>query len=65
MFLCKECHKDANCNSLFCDFDLLIALSLGTCERCGKTAPCVDCHQYYFTKPYIKDINTRKQHSQS
>ena len=55
MFLCKECHKDANCD--FCDFDIGLGISFGNCEGCGKGRPCVDCHFYNFTKPRTPNMD--------
>lgn len=47
MFLCKECHKDANCEvPLF-----LHSQSFGPCEKCKHITTCLDCHDYNFNKP--------------
>jgi hypothetical protein len=52
MFLCSKCHKFATCDHR--------TGSVGRCEGCGETAPCVDCRVHpigdvrlYSTSPTI------------
>lgn len=50
MFLCDDCH-DAKKH-----FDIF--RSFGTCEGCGKSAICIDCH---FDRCYIRRTRKKKK----
>lgn len=36
MFLCDDCHDPTKHHAMF--------RSLGKCEGCDRTLPCIDCH---------------------
>lgn len=43
MFICEPCHNDTDCKSGFVE---TFMRSRGKCEKCGKTASCLDCQGY-------------------
>lgn len=51
MFLCTPCHSLGGCKN---DFELP---SRGTCEHCGTSASCVDCHGYNFSDKTEEEID--------
>ena len=54
MYLCQPCHEEANCTAIRC----LITTSFGSCERCKKSGPCIDCRDYAFRQDVETVDNT-------
>ena len=63
MFLCEECHKEANCQSFSCELAVSGGMggSFGACERCHREKICTDCHQYNFTSLHILEAPQTNQ----
>ncbi len=48
MFVCQPCHAKSACKNGFVE---ALLTSRGSCEVCGTTASCLDCHGYKVSSP--------------